>query len=134
MCIVIICCPVCDIINLEINHNFLIKPFSYITKNSGQKCKSPERKEVLKAFLIILKGFQLSEIVSDPQSGSLITFSFSRKIRISQMTFSPLEYLIKRSSNPKDRLFSSFKHLNKASKRNPGIKITFHGRRKIMKY
>ena len=36
--IVIICCPVCDAINFEINHNFLIKPFLHITKNLGQKC------------------------------------------------------------------------------------------------
>ena len=34
MCIVMFCCPVCDIINFEINHNFVIKPFFYITKKS----------------------------------------------------------------------------------------------------
>ena len=34
-CIVIISCPVCDVINLEINLNFLTKPFFYITKKSG---------------------------------------------------------------------------------------------------
>ena len=39
MCIVIICCPVCDVINFEINHGFLIKPFFYTAKKSGQKCK-----------------------------------------------------------------------------------------------
>ena len=39
MCIVIICCPVCDVINFEINQSFLIKPFFFITKMSGQKCK-----------------------------------------------------------------------------------------------
>ena len=38
MCIAIISCPVCDVINFEINHNFLVKPFFYITKKSGQKC------------------------------------------------------------------------------------------------
>ena len=32
MCIVIICCLVCDIINLKINHSFLIEPFFYMTK------------------------------------------------------------------------------------------------------
>ena len=32
MCIVIICCPVCDLIGFEINHSFLIKPIFYITK------------------------------------------------------------------------------------------------------
>ena len=39
MCIVIICCPVCDVIYFQINLSFLIKPFFYITKKSGQKCK-----------------------------------------------------------------------------------------------
>ena len=38
-CIVIICCPAFDAINFEIDHSFLIKPFFYITKKSGQKCK-----------------------------------------------------------------------------------------------
>ena len=39
ICIVIICCPVCDAINFEINHSFLIKPIFYIKKKLGQKCK-----------------------------------------------------------------------------------------------
>ena len=38
-CIVIIRCPVSDDINFENNLNFLAKPFFYITKKSGQKCK-----------------------------------------------------------------------------------------------
>ena len=38
ICIVIICCPVCDVIKVEINHSFLTKPFFYMTKKSGQKC------------------------------------------------------------------------------------------------
>ena len=34
--IVIICCPVCDVITLEINlWNFFIKPFFYIIRKSG---------------------------------------------------------------------------------------------------
>ena len=37
MCIVIICSPISDVINIEINHSFLIKTFFYITKKSGQK-------------------------------------------------------------------------------------------------
>ena len=45
MCIVIIWYPVCDIINFEIKHSFLIKPFFYITKNSGQKCKYLKNKK-----------------------------------------------------------------------------------------
>ena len=71
MCIVIICCPVCDIINFWISPN-LIKPFFYIIDNPGQKRKiSQERKELLtwnkKRFSSVLKGFQVSEIVSDPR-------------------------------------------------------------------
>ena len=31
-CIVIIYCPAYDVINFEINHSFLIKPFFYIIK------------------------------------------------------------------------------------------------------
>ena len=39
ICIVIIWCPAYDVISFEINHNFLIKPFFYITKKSRQKSK-----------------------------------------------------------------------------------------------
>ena len=48
MCIVIIFCPVCDVINFEINHSFFIKPFFYITKKSGQKCKHLKNKKSFK--------------------------------------------------------------------------------------
>ena len=44
-CIVIICNPVCDVINFEISLSFLIKPFSYLTKKSGQKCKYLEKEK-----------------------------------------------------------------------------------------
>ena len=59
MCIVTICCPASDVISFGINHNFLIKPFFYITKKSGEK-------ELLtwnKKDSSLAKGFQLSEIV-----------------------------------------------------------------------
>ena len=36
---VFICCPVCNVINFEINLSFFVKPFFYITKKSAQKCK-----------------------------------------------------------------------------------------------
>ena len=39
ICIVIVCCPVFDVINFEINRSFFFKPFFYITKTSEQKCK-----------------------------------------------------------------------------------------------
>ena len=38
MCTVLICCSVCDAIKFEANLSFLIEPFFYITKKSGQKC------------------------------------------------------------------------------------------------
>ena len=45
MCIFIICCAVvCDAINFEINHSFVIKPFFCISKMSGQKCKNLKNK------------------------------------------------------------------------------------------
>ena len=36
MCIKITCFPICDVIKFEITFSFLIKPFSYMTKTSGQ--------------------------------------------------------------------------------------------------
>ena len=45
MCIVIICCPVCDVINFEFNHSFLIKPFFEMTKKSARKCKYLKNKK-----------------------------------------------------------------------------------------
>ena len=39
MWIVIVCYPVCDVINFEIYLSFLTKPFSYMTKYSEQKFK-----------------------------------------------------------------------------------------------
>ena len=37
--IVTVCVPVCDVINFEIYLGFIIKSFSYMTKNSDQKVK-----------------------------------------------------------------------------------------------
>ena len=37
MSIAIICCPICDVINFENNHSFLIKSFFHINKKSEQK-------------------------------------------------------------------------------------------------
>ena len=66
MCIAILCCLVCDAINFEINHSFLIKPFFYITKKPRHKNKiSQERKQLLtwnkKHFSSPLKGFHWSK-------------------------------------------------------------------------
>ena len=45
ICIIIICYPVCDVINFEIKHSFLIKLFFYIIKKSGWKCKYLKNKK-----------------------------------------------------------------------------------------
>ena len=42
MCILIICFPFCDVINFEINLNFLSKTFFCMTKMPGQKFKYGE--------------------------------------------------------------------------------------------
>ena len=67
MCIVVICCPVFDFINFEINLNFLINPFSYMTKMSEQKFKHLQKKLFRwnKHFSSFWRRFQLPEIVSD---------------------------------------------------------------------
>ena len=44
MCVVIICCPICDVISLGINLSFFIKPFFYITEKARQ---DQDRKELL---------------------------------------------------------------------------------------
>lgn len=38
-CIVVICYPVCDVINFYITLNHFVKPFFYLTKKSERKCK-----------------------------------------------------------------------------------------------
>ena len=43
MCIEIVCFPGCDAINFEINLNFLIKPFFYMTKKLRQIFKNVSR-------------------------------------------------------------------------------------------
>ena len=53
MSIVIICCTACDVKSFKINHNFLIKPFSYMNKKSGQR--SWEKKD---RFSSLLKGLR----------------------------------------------------------------------------
>ena len=50
ICIVIICCPVCDVINLEIDLSFPIKTFFYITTKSEQKCKHPSFWQEIKSI------------------------------------------------------------------------------------
>ena len=72
----IICCLDCDVIYFEINH---INPYDFpyqtillYNQQWGQKCKSLKNEKSFwnkKCFSSVLKGFQLSEIVSDPRVG-----------------------------------------------------------------
>ena len=68
MYLVIVCYPVRDVIKFEIYLSFLIKLFSYMTRNLEQKLKYiKEQKEILswnkKHLLSFLKYVQLPEIV-----------------------------------------------------------------------
>ena len=70
MCIVIISFPGCDVMNFKFNLGFLIKPFSYRTKNFRTIIYiSSERKESFgwnkRYFSVFLKGFHFSGSVSD---------------------------------------------------------------------
>ena len=49
----IIYCPVCDVINFEINFSFFIKSFSYMIKKVRTEWK---------AFFIIFKEFSLKQV------------------------------------------------------------------------
>ena len=60
MYIAIGCYLVCDVINYEVYLILLIKPFSYMTKESEQTFKYLRAFKVKReTFFIILKGFQL---------------------------------------------------------------------------
>ena len=69
MCTAVVCFPGCDVINFEINFVFLMKHFSYMTKNSREKFIYVENKKSFfhhkKHFSSYLKGFHLPTIVSD---------------------------------------------------------------------
>ena len=60
MCIAIVCFSGCDVINLEINLIFLIKPFFYMTRKSRQKFEHLENKKSFQGEIIfnfvIFKG------------------------------------------------------------------------------
>ena len=75
MCIVMIRYPVCDVINFEINHNFVIKPFFYIMKKSEQKCKYLKNGRTFnmkqKAFFVILKRLSIARNCLEPGSWPL---------------------------------------------------------------
>ena len=58
MCIGIICCPACEVMNFEINHGFLINPFFLIPKKSRQNYKYLKNEKIF----IILKEPSLKQI------------------------------------------------------------------------
>ena len=69
MCTAIICFPVYDVINFEINLSFLNKPLKSQDKNVNTLQTNNPFNIKLKAFFIIFKWFQLSEIMSDLRVG-----------------------------------------------------------------
>ena len=60
MCIVIVCFQGCDVIDLKINLSFHIKPFSHMTKISGQTFKCLKNKksfqDEIKSIFHLLEG------------------------------------------------------------------------------
>ena len=74
-----ICCPACDVINFEIDLSFLIKPFSYVTKNSDQKSNIIRTEGTFnmeyKAFFTIFKGLSFLRNCLRPKGGPLRSFS-----------------------------------------------------------
>ena len=67
MCIAIIFCTVCDVKNFQIDYSFLIKPFFYITKMSGQKCKYLKSKKSFwyernSLFLLFQRSFDYQKL------------------------------------------------------------------------
>ena len=62
MCILIIYCSLFDVMNFEMHLTFAIKPFFYITKKSGQKCKYLKNQKNFQHFSSFLKDFQLPEM------------------------------------------------------------------------
>ena len=73
MYIVIICFPVYDVINFEIDFCFLINPLFYMTKKSGQKFECRKNKKSflseINKFFIISKGLSVAMNVSDMRVG-----------------------------------------------------------------
>ena len=58
MCIVIVCFPGWEVINVEINLSFFIKPFSYMSKNLMNKSAFQMKQ---KAFFVIFKWLSVAK-------------------------------------------------------------------------
>ena len=79
MCIVIVCLPGCNVINVEINFSFLIGPFSYRAKKRQSKnfkyfMKKEAFKIEWKASFIIFKVLslkQMKQIILEGESPAL---------------------------------------------------------------
>ena len=69
MCIVIIYCSTCDVINLEINLNVLIKRFFYRIKSKDKNVNISKTKRAFnKAFFILFKGLLVVRNCLRPES------------------------------------------------------------------
>ena len=75
MCIAIVYFPGCGIINFEIHHIFLIKPFLYMTKKWRLKFKYLENKSSFKVkwkvYFIIFKELSVPKNCLRPESAPL---------------------------------------------------------------
>ena len=71
MFIVIICCPVCEALNFEINHSFLIELFFLHCQSQDKNVNISRTKRAFnikkKYSSSFLKDFHLLENVSDPR-------------------------------------------------------------------
>ena len=76
MCIAIICLPVFDVIHFKINHSFLIKPFSYMTKGQDKNSNILRAKGAFnmkwKSSFIIITGLSAARNRLRLKIGSLI--------------------------------------------------------------
>ena len=82
MYIIVICCPVCDILSFEINHSFLIKLFFYITKSQDKNVNISRTKRALnmkwKIFFIVFKGLSIVKNCLKPEIGHLTRHNCDR--------------------------------------------------------
>ena len=89
MCIAVICCPVCDVINFEIDLRFLFTmPFFYITKNRGQNVNTSRTKRTSnikqKALFIIVKEHLVVRNCLRPEIRSLKQIEKVKDLRLCQ--------------------------------------------------
>ena len=97
MCIAIIFCTVCDVKNFQIDYSFLIKPFFYITKMSGQKCKYLKSKKSFwyerNSLFLLFKGLSTIRNCLRSESGPLIEHLQWLLLFIDQLSMAAFLYL-----------------------------------------